>query len=91
MALPHRNFPRGPVEAKASVVIVESVDGKHAAALGFRQSYCIFSNPQNKCFHSDPYFVPLDKRGDERTARGRLYLVEGTAQDAFERYKRDFS
>jgi len=80
----------GGVKAKASVVIVESADGKHAAALGFRQSYAIFSNPDNRCFHADPYFGPITESGEERLMRGKLYLMAGSATDAFERYREDF-
>jgi hypothetical protein len=83
--------PVGSAIAKASVVIVESTDKKHVAALGFPQSFAIFSSPAgNRCFHSDPYLGRLGEKGDERTVQGRLYLMEGTAHDAFERYLKEF-
>jgi hypothetical protein len=85
-----RNQRVGPIEAKASVVIVESVDGRHSAALGFEQSCAIYSNTGNRCFHADPYFRPFKKEGEERIVRGKLYLIEGTAQDALKRYLREF-
>jgi len=72
------------------VVIVEGRSGRHAAALGFGQSYTAYSNPGNMCFHADPYFGSLGAHGDERAMRGRLYLIEGNADDAFERYLHDF-
>ena len=86
----HRDFPAGPVEAKASCVIVESADKTHAVALGFERSYVIFSNPPNMCFHADPYFGPITKKEEVRTVRGMMYLMAGTAEDAFERYRADF-
>ncbi len=86
----HRSHPRGSVEARASVVVLESDGGRYAAALGFTQAYNIFSNPRNMCFHADPYFGTLARRGDERRMKGRLYLIEGSADDAFGRYCSDF-
>lgn len=87
----HQGLPVAPVEAKASVVIVEDVDKRHTMALGFQQSYSIYSDAiGNKCYHADPYFGSIDKTGEQRTMHGKLYLMKGTAQQAFERYRRDF-
>ena len=87
----HRALPLGPVEAKASVVIIEGVDGAHSAALGFEQADHIYGDAKgNKCFHADPYFGPLIKPGEERGLRGRLYLINGNAEEALKRYRHDF-
>jgi hypothetical protein len=87
----HEMLPVDPVEAKASVVIVESPDKEHTAALGFEQSDTIYGDPiGNKCFHADPYFGRLEKGGEETVRRGKLYLMEGTARDAFDRYNNEF-
>src|SRR5690606_10095731 len=87
----HESLPVNSTEAKAPLVIVESRDRKHVAALGFEQSYTIYGDPVgNKCFHADPYFGPLTETGEERLIRGRLYLIKGTAQEALNRYIRDF-
>jgi hypothetical protein len=89
--LGHRALAIGPVEAKASVVIVEAVDGVHSVALGFEQADHIYGDSKgNKCFHADPYFGPLIKSGEERKFRGRLYMIKGDAQEAFGRYQQDF-
>ncbi len=87
----HRHIPVGAVEAKASLVIVEGVDGKHSAALGFQQANSIYGDTKgNRCFHADPYFGPLIKTGEERSMQGKLYLMKGNAQKVLERYRRDF-
>lgn len=86
----HTSLPRSPVESKQSVIIVESRDGRHAAALGFEQSYTSFSCSGNMCFHADPYFGMLSP-GVEKQMRGALYLMEGSADDALDRYRRDFA
>ena len=87
----HKMLSVNPVEAKAPLVIVESPDRKHVAALGFERAYTIYGDAKgNKCFHADPYFGPLSKTHEERSIRGRLYITQGTAQTVFARFKRDF-
>jgi hypothetical protein len=88
----HRTLPVSPTEAKAPVVIVESPDRKRSAALGFERSYCIYGDAVgNRCFHADPYFGAALASGEERSIRGRLFLMEGDAGRAFERFRRDFT
>ena len=75
----HRALPIGPVQAKASVVIIEAVDGVHSAALGFEQADHIYGDAKgNKCFHADPYFA-IDK-----ARRG----TEGSGQALFDERER---
>jgi hypothetical protein len=87
----HRSLPIGNLEAKASVVIIEAVDGVHSVALGFEQADHIYGDAKgNKCFHADPYFGPILHSGEERKMKGRLYLMNGKAKDVLERYQQDF-
>jgi len=86
----HLPFATGPVEAQASVVIVQDCSGSYCAALGFDHAYNIFSNHGNRCFHADPYFATVAP-GEEVWRHGRLYLMQGTAEDAFQRYRNDFT
>ena len=87
----HRALPVSPVEAKASLVIIESVDEAHCVALGFEQADHVYGDSKgNKCFHADPYFGPRIESGQQRSIRGRLYFMKGNAQDAFKRYHEDF-
>lgn len=87
----HRALPVGPVQAKASVVVIEGVDGAHSLALGFEKADHIYGDSKgNKCFHADPYFGPVINMEEERTLRGRLYMIEGSPQEAFRRYQQDF-
>ena len=86
----HRHLPIGPVEAQAPVVIVEGVGGNNCAALTFQHSDSIYGDAKgNKCFHADPYFGPRLEPGEEKSLLGRFYLMEGNAQAAFERFRRD--
>ena len=87
----HRALALGPGEAKASVVIVEAVDGAHSVALGFDQADHIYGDAKgNKCFHADPYFGPVIESREEKKLHGRLYLIRGNAEEAFRRYRHDF-
>jgi hypothetical protein len=85
----HQSLSKSPVEAQESVVIVKDQAGRHTAALGFEQSYSSLGCIGNMCFHMDPFLGTL-KPGETKKIHGRLYLIEGNAQDAFERYRRDF-
>ena len=87
----HEMLPVSPAIAEAPLVIVQSSDRRHVAALAFERAYTIYGDPVgNKCFHADPYFGPLTTAGEERRIKGRLYVMRGTPQDALDRYRRDF-
>jgi len=86
----HRDCAWSDIEAKAPVVFVESVDKKYTVAVGFERSHTIFSGTHNSCFHADPYFGANITRDEERRVRGRLYLMEGRAAEALERFQREF-
>lgn len=87
----HDMLPVNPVIAKAPIVMVQSSERQYVAALVFEEAYTIYGDPVgNKCFHADPYFGPGIEPGEKRQIRGRLYVMRGTARDAFDRYARDF-
>ncbi|MGH9511380.1 MAG: hypothetical protein ACRD2U_04520 [Terriglobales bacterium] len=86
----HRGIEVGPVEAQASGVIVEGVDGRHSVALGFEQADHVYGDAKgNKCFHADPYFGSLEP-GQKRKMHGRLYVTKGNADMVFQRLRHDF-
>jgi hypothetical protein len=85
----HKMLSVNPVSATAPLVIVDSPDKKHSAALGFERAYSIYGDPAgNKCFHADPYFGASLASGDERVVRGWLFVMDGDAARAFERFRR---
>lgn len=86
----HAAHPRGVVEAKSPIVVVQNVFGTHAVAIAFERRHSIFSSQGNGCFHADPYFGQDIKSGEKRTVRGRLYLAQGSPQDIVTRFQRDF-
>ena len=87
-APPHH--PRGAVEAKAPIILVESVSATHTVALAFERGHSIYSSPGNRCFHADPYFGMKLQPGEERKVRGKLYLMKGSAMEALSRIRKEF-
>jgi hypothetical protein len=86
----HAANPFGDLEAALPLVMIQDVSGKHTVALGFKKSHSIFCSAGNGCFHADPIFVPDLKPGEERTVKGRLYLVTGTPSEVMQRFRADF-
>lgn len=87
--LEHERLPQSPVVARASFVAVEAADKKHSIALGFEQSYNGYGCTGNMCIHADPYLGSVAS-GNVKLMRGKLYLIDGNANDALNRYHADF-
>lgn len=87
---PMQDLSWSPVEAKAPIVLVESVCGTYTAAIGFERAHCIYSGTHNKCFHADPCFGCNIEPKEQRRIRGRLYLMKGSALQVLSRFRREF-
>jgi hypothetical protein len=85
----HKTLTSGSIEAQESIMIMEGRDSRHATAIAFEQSCDCFGCRSNMCIHADPYFGTIEP-GREKQMRGRLYLIEGDANDVFNRYLQDF-
>ncbi len=68
-----------------------SADGKCVLGLAVDRAGSLSFNFQKRtsCIHSNPSW-PLLKPGEQATARGRVYLFEGTLDDLWQRYVKDF-
>ena len=86
----HASHKQADTRAMVPLVMIGTVDGTHTAALGFERAHTIFSSAGNKCFHADPFFGSGLDPGEERKMKGRLYLMEGTPEDALARFRREF-
>ena len=77
-----------PVSRLAAKV---SSDGKCVLGLAVDRAGLLSFNFQERtsCIHSNPTW-PLLKPGEQATARGRAYLFQGTLDDLWQRYVRDF-
>jgi hypothetical protein len=65
-----------------------SADGKQIMATAWEPYQELFQGVIC-CLHSDFRLGGL-KPGEKKSIRGKLYLIEGTAEDLLKRYERDF-
>jgi len=74
-----------PIAAKVSQ------DGRFVTAIATDPAGSLSFNFQTStnCMHSNPRWELLEP-GQEQTVTGRIYFVEGTLDDAYERYREDF-
>ena len=79
---------KGGVTADADVVAVLSADGKYLFAVSWPQARSILSNAHIPCIHADP-LLPFGEAGRRVYIRGKLYLMEGTLDDLYQRVERD--
>ncbi len=76
------------VAADADVVAVVSPDEKYVFAVAWPQARSILSNAHIPCVHADP-LLPFADAGRRVFVRGKLYLLEGTLDDLYQRVERD--
>jgi hypothetical protein len=76
------------VIADADVVAVASADGKYVFAVAWPQARSILSNASIPCIHADPV-LPFSDEGRRVYVRGKLYLLEGSLDDLYQRVARD--
>ena len=77
--------------ATAPFICVEAVDGKHALGTWWEGAEGCGGNchPSTQCIHSNPTFGTI-RASESVTRRGMLYLMPGTARDAYERFIGDW-
>lgn len=68
-----------------------TADGRYLAAIATHPAASLSFNftPSTNCLHSNPAWRALQP-GEEQTVTGRLYLIEGTLDDLYARYRHDF-
>jgi len=76
--------------ADVSFIGIHSADGHYVAATWWEGAQGVGGNchPATMCIHSNPGFGDIPA-GAEVTRRGRLYLMPGTPEDAWQRYRED--
>jgi hypothetical protein len=75
--------------ADCGLVAVAYPDGKHVMGLAFPKPRYILSNWGIPCVHADPTW-PECAPGARVSVHGKVYLIEGTLDDLWSRYCRDF-
>jgi hypothetical protein len=67
---------------------VVSADGKYVFAVAWPQARSILSNASIPCIHADPV-LPFSDAGRRVYVRNKLYLLEGSLDDLYQRVARD--
>ncbi len=92
---PHRmcgvSVSHGGDEPISRLAAKVSTDGKWVLGLAVDCAESLSFNFQERtsCIHSNPAWPRLE-RGEQATARGRAYLFQGTLDELWERYTKDF-
>jgi hypothetical protein len=81
-------WPTSDVNAKAGILIRESVEGDWVSAVGWADYLSVQGHNPWNCMHVCARVGPL-KRKESRTVRGRLYLFRGNKQDCLARFVDD--
>ena len=78
--------------ADASLIVRTSRDGKRHVGIAWESARSVSYNLDERynCNHSQPRFGSLEP-GQSAVVRGRVYFFEGTREDLFEIFKRDFA
>jgi hypothetical protein len=76
------------VNAKAGILIRESVEGDWVTAVGWADYLSVQGHNPWNCMHVCARVGPL-KQKESRTVRGRLYLFRGTKEDCLARFADD--
>ena len=69
---------------------IRARDDRHMVATVSKKALYTFQNREYSCIHSAPTFGPL-KPGEEGNAITRIYFVEATLEDWYERMTREFA
>jgi hypothetical protein len=86
----------GHAEAKAitvgaSLIIRSSEDGMRHVAQAWDSAYSVAYNfaPILNCIHSNPLFGAIQP-GETKAVRGRIYFFEGTLEELYRKFEKDF-
>ena len=82
-------WPRSQVDAADGLIIREATDGRWVTAIAWERFLSAQGHNPWECMHLSIRVGPL-KRAEVRTVRGKIYLFEGSRDDALARYLADF-
>ncbi len=82
-------WPTSKSDARGGVIIRESSDGKWVTAIAWDDFLSVQGHNPWECMHLCVRVGPL-RQGEERTIQGKVYLFQGTKEDALRRYLEDF-
>ena len=82
-------WPTSDRDARGGVIIRESNDGKWVTAVAWEDFLSAQAHNPWECMHLCVRVGPL-RQDEERAIRGKVYLFQGTKEDALQQYLDDF-
>jgi len=83
-------WPTSERDAYAGIMIRESCDGRYVMGIAWESFLSAQGHNPWNCMHLSVRVGPL-ARGESRTIRGRLYLMEGSKETCLQAFERDFT
>jgi hypothetical protein len=84
-----QKWPTSDADATQGLIVRESLDGEWVTGIAWERYLSSQGHNPWKCMHLSIRVGPLAP-GKERTIKGRVYLFQGTKEECYERYLRDF-
>ncbi len=85
----YHKWPTSERDAYEGLVVRESEDRTQTMAIAWDSFLTVQGHNPWKCMHLSVGLGPL-MPGETKTIRGKIYLIEGSKEDCFARYKQDF-
>ena len=82
-------WPTSARDAHAGLLVRESEDKRWTMGIAWESFISAQGHNPWKCMHLSIRVGPL-KKGQKKTIRGRIYLLQGSKEDCLKKFKRDF-
>ena len=82
-------WPESDVDSHGGLIVRESTDDAWVTGIAWNRFLSNQGHNPWECMHLSVNVGPLEP-GESRDIRGKIYLFQGTKEELFERYKRDF-
>jgi len=83
-------WPTSDRDACAGLLVRESEDKRWVMGIAWESFISAQGHNPWKCMHLSVRVGPL-KQGQKKTIRGRIYLFEGSKEDCFKKFEKDFT
>ena len=83
-------WPTSSRDARAGLLVRESEDRKWTMGIAWESFISAQGHNPWRCTHLSIRVGPL-KKGEKKTIRGRIYLLNGSKEDCLKHFEKDFS
>ena len=84
-----QKWPKSKSNATGGLIVRESTNSKWACGIAWEDFLSAQAHNPWECMHLSIRIGPL-ARGDSKTIRGKIYLIEGNKEGLYKRYREDF-